>query len=256
MRRFAAIVFAALLALPLWAAHSIDSSKVRDAVTAERIISEARTHLGKPYVYGGNGPNSFDCTGLTCYVYRQFGISLSRTSKDQANDGSKVSTRRLNKLQKGDLIIFGSRENPKEVGHVGIFIECDPSGKDFSFIHASSSGVMVSHLHETYYSERFLGARRVLKDFDKMNRKEKALYEEEMARLQTFSSGTTVSSPSTSVAPVSSDGHQPARYHTVGRNDTLQSIARKRGTTVEEICRLNGISPDSTPARGTRLRVR
>ena len=255
MRRIAALLFALLAAIPLSASHSVDSSRVKAAITAERIVSEARTHIGKPYVYGGNGPSSFDCTGLTCYVYRQFGIDLSRTSKDQAEDGHKVSTRRLSKLQKGDLIIFGSRENPKEVGHVGIFIECDDSGKDFCFIHASTHGVMVSWLHEEYYSKRFLGARRVLEDFDKMNRKEKAMYEEELGRLTAMASSTSSQSTNSTVS-LSSDGHQPARYHTVGRGDTLQSIAKKRHTTVEEIRRLNGLSSYETPARGTRLRVR
>ena len=54
---------------------------------ADAIIKEAGRHLGKPYVYGGNGPESFDCTGFTCFVFRKFGYNLSRTSSDQAHDG-------------------------------------------------------------------------------------------------------------------------------------------------------------------------
>ena len=70
-------------------------------------------------------------------------------------------------MQKGDIIIFGARANRKSVGHVGIFIEMMPDGQDFTFIHAAThGGVTVSHIKEEYYITRFLGARRILPDFD------------------------------------------------------------------------------------------
>ena len=144
----------------------------RDSVTlsasqvADLIIDEAYKHIGTPYRYGARGPKAFDCSGFTGYVYRQLGIVLSRSSKDQARDGRPVEGTYAD-MQKGDIIIFGARGNRKSIGHVGIFIEMMPDGQDFTFIHAAThGGVTVSHIQEEYYATRFLGARRVLPDFD------------------------------------------------------------------------------------------
>ena len=100
---------------------------------ADALIKEAGRHLGKPYVYGGNGPQSFDCTGFTCYVYKKFGYNLSRTSADQAHDGREVRGG-IEKYQKGDIIVFGGRNAKKTPGHVGIFIAADSLNKSFTFI--------------------------------------------------------------------------------------------------------------------------
>ena len=82
---------------------------------AEQIISLARQQLGKPYVYGATGPNSFDCSGLVQYVYRQAGVNLPRTAAQQSNCGYSVS---MNNLQPGDLLFWG---NPGRAYHVGIY---------------------------------------------------------------------------------------------------------------------------------------
>lgn len=132
---------------------------------ADLIIDEAYKHLGTPYRYGARGPKAFDCSGFTSYVYRQFGYTLSHSSKDQANDGRAVEGT-FAELQKGDILIFGARGNRKTVGHVGIFIEMSGDGTDFTFVHAARGGVMVSHIKEEYYAVRFLGARRILPDFE------------------------------------------------------------------------------------------
>lgn len=72
----------------------------------------------------------------------------------------------LSNLQKGDIVVFGARRSSGRVGHVGIFIEMDKSGQDFTFIHAATKGgVTISHLKEPYYSARFMGARRIIPDF-------------------------------------------------------------------------------------------
>ena len=90
---------------------------------ADRLVDYAATFLGTPYRYGANGPKRFDCTAYTRYVYGHFGItSLSRSSKDQARDGRQVDISDFRNLQKGDILLLGSRRNPKVVGHVGIFI--------------------------------------------------------------------------------------------------------------------------------------
>ena len=142
-----------------------DSVRVDAAQLADRIIEEARLHIGRPYRRAGNGPKSFDCSGFTKYVYGKFGYTLSRTSQTQARSGREM-TGSLSELQKGDLVIFGGRGNRRTPGHVGIFIALDSSGSSFSFIHAAvHGGVVVSELKEPYYQARFLGARRILPDF-------------------------------------------------------------------------------------------
>ena len=133
-------------------------------MVADRIIDEARRWLGTPYRRVGNGPKVFDCTGLTKYVYGQFGYTLGRTVPQQAADGREI-TGNLSDLQKGDILIFASRPNKRKMGHAGIFIGMDSTGTNFNFIHAARTGVIISNLKETYYKERFLGARRILPDF-------------------------------------------------------------------------------------------
>ena len=148
------------------AAPARDSVTLSAAQVADLIIEEAYKHIGTPYRYGARGPKAFDCSGFTSYVYRQLGINLSHSSRDQAHDGRAVEGTYAD-MQKGDIIIFGARANRKNVGHVGIFIEMMPDGQDFTFIHAAThGGVTVSHIKEEYYITRFLGARRILPDFD------------------------------------------------------------------------------------------
>lgn len=132
---------------------------------ADRIIEEARQHLGKPYRHAGNGPKVFDCTGFTKYVFDKFGYKLGRTVPAQAKDGREVLGN-LSDLQKGDILIFGSRPNTRRMGHAGIFIGMDSTGTNFSFIHAAvKGGIQVNNLQDPYYKQRFLGARRILPDF-------------------------------------------------------------------------------------------
>ncbi len=167
MKKLLYILLGLLFPLVSFAQNQIqhDSLYVSSTELAEKIIEEAYRHLGVRYKYGANGPKSFDCTGFTCYVYNKFGYKLSRSSKDQAKDGRPVEGSFSN-LQKGDILIFGSRKNKKVIGHAGIFIELvDSTARDFRFIHASTKrGITISNLSETYYSDRFLGARRILPD--------------------------------------------------------------------------------------------
>ncbi len=141
--------------------------EITAAELADRLVDYAATFLGTPYRYGANGPKRFDCTAYTRYVFKHFGYTnLSRSSRDQSRDGREVDISDFHNLQKGDILILGSRRNPKVVGHVGIFIELDSTGRDPKFIHASNHGVRYSTLlTESYYSHRLLGARRILPDF-------------------------------------------------------------------------------------------
>lgn len=141
-----------------------DSVTVTPSELADRLIEEAYRHLGKPYRWAGNGPRAFDCTGFTQYVYKKFGYKLGRTVRAQSKDGRPVEGD-YSLLQKGDILIFGARRSRGAFGHAALYIGPDSTGTDFYFIHAARGGVMVSRIQEKYYSERFLGAVRILPDF-------------------------------------------------------------------------------------------
>ena len=130
------------------------SETVASNPNGEAIIAYARKFQGYRYVYGTNGPNTFDCSGFVQYVYKHFGYSLSRSSSTQANDGVAVSK---SNLQPGDVLIFRDTSNSR-IGHVGLYI----GGGEF--IHASNSktGVIISSLSSASYQKRYVGARRIL----------------------------------------------------------------------------------------------
>ncbi len=97
-----------------------------------KVVKLANAEVGKAYVWGATGPYSFDCSGLTMYVYKKAtGLSLPHYSVSQLYYGKAVSTK---KLVKGDLLFFGSKSAPS---HVGIYVG---GGK---FVHASSPTVGV-----------------------------------------------------------------------------------------------------------------
>ena len=82
--------------------------------TGSAVVEAARKYLGIPYRYGGSGPNDFDCSGLTAYVYREFGVSMPHSAEWQYNQFPHVSR---DELQAGDLVFFGS-----PIHHVGIYV--------------------------------------------------------------------------------------------------------------------------------------
>ncbi|WP_420033229.1 NlpC/P60 family protein [Streptomyces sp. cg28] len=75
-------------------------------------LSAAATQLGKPYVSGGTGPNSYDCSGLTQYAYNVAGVGITRTTYTQQNDGTKIG---MSQLKPGDLVFFNN------LAHVGLY---------------------------------------------------------------------------------------------------------------------------------------
>lgn len=164
------VLMCSLFAIPVLAQQA-DSITVSPAELADRIIQEAEKHIGKPYKWAANGPSSFDCSGFTKYVYKQFGYNIPRTARHQGESLRPVLGD-MSSLQKGDLILFGNHWNNKTIGHVGIFIELTPDGRDFTFIHSAHGGVQISHLSEKYYLERFKGAVRVIPDFIVMDEEE------------------------------------------------------------------------------------
>ena len=130
----------------------------------DSIITEATRHIGKRYQYAGKGPNRFDCSGFTGYVFRQFGYELYASSASQYLQGEKT---KLENAQKGDLIFFkGSNSKSKGVGHVGIIYDVNEDGKNttLQFIHASvNKGITIDNYPESdYYRIRFIGIRRII----------------------------------------------------------------------------------------------
>jgi peptidoglycan DL-endopeptidase CwlO len=114
------------------------------------IIKNAQSLLGVPYLFGGTTRKGFDCSGFVQYVYKGSGISLPRDSFSQFKVGNAV---KKDELQPGDLVFFTTYS--KGASHVGIYIG---GGQ---FIHAADSGVQITSLSNSYYSARYVGARRV-----------------------------------------------------------------------------------------------
>lgn len=141
-----------------------DSVVVNASELADLIVSDAKKYLGRPYVWAANGPHAFDCSGLTKFIYAKFGYKLSRTVSGQMANGRQVKGG-FHNLQKGDILIFGSRADKSRPGHVAIFIELDSTKNNFTFIHAASKGVRIEQYKTTYYRERFLTAVRIIPDF-------------------------------------------------------------------------------------------
>lgn len=131
---------------------SVSNSTTSTNSKMDKAIELLKQQLGKPYVWGDEGPDSFDCSGLVQYIYKNaLGINLPRVSYDQSKVGQAVSRE---DLQPGDLVFFDTMDKGK-VSHVGMYI-----GNN-EFIHAANSkkGVIKSTL-TGYYDKKFINARR------------------------------------------------------------------------------------------------
>ena len=124
---------------------------------ANEVIAYAKTLLGKPYVWGAQGPNSFDCSGFTYYVFKnKAGIVLPRTSSAQSKYGTYVSK---SNLKAGDLVFFDTNgANNGNVSHVGMYIG------NGQMIHASygQKKIVIANFNDSYYQKAYVNARRVL----------------------------------------------------------------------------------------------
>ena len=122
--------------------------------SVQAVLNLAYSKIGCPYVWGAEGPNSFDCSGFTSYVFRNaVGVSIPRTSSAQSGYGKTVSKANL---QPGDLVFFNT--SGSGVSHVGIYVGGG------NMIHSPSTGktVRVTSINSAYYSARFVTAKRVL----------------------------------------------------------------------------------------------
>lgn len=121
----------------------------------DEVVEYAKKFLGCKYVYGGESPSGFDCSGFTMYVYENFGINLPHgaTSQSKYSEAKKVKE---SELQPGDIVFLTDYETGVGIGHCGIYVG------DRNFIHASTTtySVIISSL-DTTYADRFYSAIRL-----------------------------------------------------------------------------------------------
>ena len=118
----------------------------------DKAIKLLKEQVGKPYVWGANGPDSFDCSGLVRYIYKNaLRKDIPRVSEDQSKVGQAVSRE---DLQPGDLVFFDTMDKGK-VSHVGMYI----GNNEFILAANSKKGVIKSTL-TGYYDKKFINARR------------------------------------------------------------------------------------------------
>lgn len=133
------------------------------AVKRDSIVNYAQQYLGTPYLWGGSSEKGFDCSGFVYYVFKHFGISVSRTSRGFKDKGEEVN---IAQSSPGDIILFtGTNAAVRQIGHVGIILKNAEGIVDF--IHSSSSkkhyGVTITRYNESGYVKRFLRVINILK---------------------------------------------------------------------------------------------
>lgn len=116
------------------------------------VVATALTFRGVPYRYGGSDPSGFDCSGFVQYVFARLGLRLPREVRDQFDASAPVDR---DDIRPGDLVFFETVS--RGPSHVGIAIGGD------EFVHAPSTRgvVRVERFTVDYWSERWIGARRV-----------------------------------------------------------------------------------------------
>ncbi|MEK0396370.1 C40 family peptidase [Lactobacillus delbrueckii] len=149
MKQFKQILVKLTLALALVVPIAVQANSHQAqaaSVTTKRnkVVKLAKKQVGKRYVYGATGPNAFDCSGLTSYVYSHaIGKHISRTTYSQVYQGKtvKVSTA---SLKKGDLLFWGSKSSPY---HVGIYV----GGGQYVHAATPSQGVRKQYLSSYFW---------------------------------------------------------------------------------------------------------
>lgn len=247
MRRIVTILLLAVLPLCAFAKRHKDNTISR----RDSLITEATKHLGKRYQYAAKGPNRFDCSGFTGYVFRQFGYELAASSASQYLQGEKCA---VENAKKGDLIFFkGSNVKSKGVGHVGIVCEVQPDGKNTTlrFIHASvNSGITIDNYPETaYYRARFIGIKRIIGEEEPtldLHESEQETEQEELVPVQEEEvkkeEEKREAEPQPEVKPIEVVVQDDTIFHEVKKKETLFKISRKYGCTVEDLMKWNHLT--------------
>jgi len=197
----------------------------------DSVVNFGKLFLNTPYHYGSPGISSFDCSGFTSHVYRNFGYTLGRSSNDQAKQFDTIDR---TQLKAGDLVFFSGSRRSKRVGHVGIVTNAKENG-EFDFIHAAvHSGVTISNSNEEYYTRRFVKASRVI-GTNQLLAISRFVSNEHRQNADSLRF-TPKLSPSRTIKK-----NIPAEYHHVKSGETLSSISKKYGMSVAELKRKNNI---------------
>jgi cell division septation protein DedD len=137
--------------------YSIKKPKVIYTPSKKNLDKMVKKLQGTPYVWAEEGPNKFDCSGFTYYLYGSMGINIPRVASKQARNGKRIG---INELEYGDLIFFAtSRRHRRRITHVGMYLG------DGWFTHASTvkNEVIYSNLYTSpYYKKRLRVCRRYL----------------------------------------------------------------------------------------------
>ena len=157
VQRFIEVILANLAnidSVPEGDVPAVDESEVVSSTSSkerQKLVEYAGKYLGTPYVWAGENPSGFDCSGFTSYVYKSMGKELPRRAVDQYNACKKIKER---SVQKGDLVFF---DNGSGVSHVGMVIS--EKGEPVVMIHASSSqGVIRTAIDSSdYWKSRLKG---------------------------------------------------------------------------------------------------
>ncbi|MDQ6470990.1 C40 family peptidase [Flavobacterium sp. LHD-80] len=126
----------------------------QDQIDRDSIVAYAKKYLGTPYVYAGNNPKKgFDCSGFVSYVFKNYGVTLPRSSGEYKNIGTKLNPE---EFKVGDILVFYGYKDKTIIGHLGII--CEANGMKSKFIHASSGKaqcVTITSLDTEHYTNRF-----------------------------------------------------------------------------------------------------
>ncbi len=237
--------------LATYSTEKIELLSTRYISTADSVINYGKLFLDTPYRYGSSGTSSFDCSGFTSYVYRNFGYNLERSSADQATQFDTINPENL---KTGDLVFFSGRRKSQRVGHVGIVVAKKDSGS-FDFIHASvQKGVTISNSEEDYYKKRFIKANRVIFDNRMLAVVPNDAIKENPANADELPMMTTVAQP---VQTVKKETKKviPAEYYKVKQGENLSVIAEKYGISVAELKKKNKLKNSSIQI-SQRLKVK
>jgi len=128
-------------------------SEENASLNRQKMMNVINKYIGTPYKYAGKDGRGFDCSGFVSFVYRQSqDMKIPSYSVDQYKLGKSVSQ---SSLKIGDLVFFNT--TGRIPSHVGIYVG------DNSFAHASSTtGVSITSLNSSYYTKRYVGARRII----------------------------------------------------------------------------------------------
>ena len=123
-------------------------------INREELIRFAKTFLGTPYIYAKQDPKiGFDCSGFINYIFKNYNITVPRSSSGFKNFGRKID---VDEVKVGDVLVFNGYRDSTSIGHLGIV--CEAAGVNSKFIHASSGKVMqvtISDLNSNHYANRF-----------------------------------------------------------------------------------------------------